>query len=304
MSRADTDWFRDARWGVFIHFLSEGEIPVDEWNRRVDRWDVEALAAQLGVVGAGYFFITFGQDSGFYCSPNSTYDCFVGITPSRCSERDLVSDLYDALQPRGIRLMVYLPATPPVEDRVAIEGLSWEPLPEGDYSVGKRQAEYQPKWEAVIREWSLRYGEKVCGWWFDGCYCSDAMYRHPEPPNFQSFTAAAKAGNKDSLVAFNPGVRVPVISLTEHEDYTAGEVSTWGIPICKGRWVDGAQFHILTFLGESWMAGETPRFPDELVVGITKHVNSKEGVVTWDVPHNDDGTIPAPFMAQLEQIGR
>ena len=52
------------------------------------------------------------------------------------------------------------------------------------------------------------------------------------------------------------------------------------------------------------MAGETPRFPDELVVGITKHVNSKEGVVTWDVPHNDDGTIPAPFMAQLEQIGR
>lgn len=304
MTRASTDWFRDARWGVFIHFLSEGEPPVDEWNRRVDGWDVEALAAQLDAVGAGYFFITFGQSSGFYCSPNATYDSFIGYTPSRCSERDLISDLYDALHPRGIRLMVYLPATPPIDDPVATERLSWEPLPEGDYSVGKRQAEYQPKWEAVIREWSLRYGEKVCGWWFDGCYYSDKMYRHPEPPNFASFTAAAKAGNKDTLVAFNPGVHVPVISLTEYEDYTAGEVSTWGIPICRGRWVDGAQFHILTFLGESWMVGETPRFPDELIVGITKHVNSREGVVTWDVPHNEDGTIPAPFMAQLEQIGR
>ncbi|MDP6359451.1 MAG: alpha-L-fucosidase [Planctomycetota bacterium] len=302
--RANTDWFRDARWGVFMHFLSGSETSADRWNCRVEQWDVDALAAQLEAVGAGYYFITFGQSSGFYCSPNDTYDSYVGLTPSRCSERDLVSDLYDALQPRNIRLMVYLPATPPIKDPVATERLSWEPLPEGDYSVGKRQAEFQPKWEAVIREWSLRYGTKVSGWWFDGCYYADAMYRNAEPPNFQSFAAAARAGNKDSLIAFNPGVRVPVISMTEHEDYTAGEISTWGFPICRGRWVDDAQFHIISFLGEWWMGGEGPRFPDELVVGITKQVNSNEGVVTWDVPHNDDGTIPAPFVAQLEKIGK
>jgi len=52
------------------------------------------------------------------------------------------------------------------------------------------------------------------------------------------------------------------------------------------------------------MAGETPRFLDEPVAGITEHVNTMEGVVTWDFPHNEDGTIPAPFMAQLERIGQ
>jgi len=29
---------------------------------------------------------------------------------------------------------------------------------------------------------------------------------------------AAKAGNPDSIIAFNPGVKTPVISLTEHEE--------------------------------------------------------------------------------------
>ena len=34
------------------------------------------------------------------------------------------------------------------------------------------------------------------------------------------FAAAAKAGNPDSLIAFNPGVKVPVICHSEHEDGT------------------------------------------------------------------------------------
>ena len=43
-----------------------------------------------------------------------------------------------------------------------------------------------------------RWGQKVWGWWFDGCYFADAMYRHPDAPNFASFAAAAKAGNPDA----------------------------------------------------------------------------------------------------------
>ena len=112
-----------------------------------------------------------------------------------------------------------------------------------------RLAAFQQKWESVITEWSKRWGRRVSGWWFDGCYYPDAMYRHPEPPNFASFAAAVRSGNPDSLVAFNPGVLNPIITLTPEEDYTAGEINDPGKVVCPGRWVGKAQFHMLSYLG-------------------------------------------------------
>jgi hypothetical protein len=300
--RSSTEWFRDAGWGVFTHYLTGKETTVEDWNRRVDKFDVESLARQLESVGTAYYFITIGQNSGHYCSPNDTYDSFVGTQPGKCSRRDLVGDLYDVLSVKGIKLMVYLPSGAPAADPVAMEKLGWKWGYKGDWPsyserTGERLGEFQRKWEAVIREWSLRWGEKVAGWWIDGCYFADEMYRHPDPPNFESFAASLKAGNPESIIAFNPGVLTPVISMTEYEDYTAGEISNI-FPVCPGRWVNGAQYHILSYLGARWGGGE-PRFVDEFVLGYTRDVNSKGGVVTWDVPIREEGLIPQPFVDQL-----
>jgi len=46
----------------------------------VDGFDVNGLADQLASVGAGYYVITLGQNSGYFCSPNAAYDGFVGIS--------------------------------------------------------------------------------------------------------------------------------------------------------------------------------------------------------------------------------
>ena len=56
------------------------------------------------------------------------------------------------------------------------------------------------------------------------------------------------------------------------------------------------------YLGEFWCKGQ-PRFPDEMVCGYTRHVVSKGGVVTWDVPIQEDGLIPDAFIRQLSAIG-
>ncbi len=313
--RSNTDWFRDCRWGVFCHYLAApasssggAEVSADEWNRRVDSFDAQGLAGQLQAVEAPYFFVTIGQNSGHYCAPNATYDAIVGIQPSKCSQRDLVSDLYEVLAPAGIRLLVYLPAGAPAADPVAAARLEWEWGYEGGWPgwsrqrTGKRLAEFQRKWEAVIREWSLRWGRKVAGWWIDGCYFADEMYRHPDPPNFASFAEALKAGNPEGIVAFNPGVKVPVISHTEYEDYTAGEISE-AFPVCPGRWVEGAQYHVLSYLGEAWGRGQ-PRFVPEFVFGYTRDVTSKGGVVSWDVPIGVDGLLPPVFVDQLKDLSQ
>jgi len=257
--RANTDWFRDARWGVFTHYLGSNENPEspDDWNRQVDAFDVKGLADQFESIGAPYCFITLGQNSGHYIAPNAAYDAVVG-GPSKLSKRDLVSDIHAALAPRGIALLVYLPSGAPAADKRAADAFGWEWGFEGGWPhgwqkrTGKRLADFQRKWEAVIREWSLRWGTKIRGWWFDGCYFADEMYRHADAPNFASFAAAAKAGNPDSLVAFNPGQDVAVC-MDEHEDYTAGEVATHFL-VPPGRFVGGCQFHVLSYLGKSWAA--------------------------------------------------
>lgn len=319
-----TDWFRQAGWGVMTHYLgappsSSGgaELTAEVWNRQIDAFDVDGLADQVASTGAGYLLFTIGQNSGHYCAPNETYDKFVGISPSKCSRRDLIADLAKALKSRNIRLMVYLPSGAPAADHVARRKLGWLWGRPGGWQLpgeaeGGRLAEFQHKWEAIIREWSLRWGGDVAGWWIDGCYFADDMYRFDDEPNFASFAAALRAGNSDSIVAFNPGVRVPVVAHTRHEDYAAGEVTlnrlAEAVESCPGRWIerDGAkiQFHVLTFLGQSWCRGERPQWSDEKVIGVTSQIIKKGGVITYDVPIQKSGLIPQPFVAQLQAVGR
>ncbi|HPA19766.1 MAG TPA: hypothetical protein PLU30_18600 [Verrucomicrobiae bacterium] len=324
-SQARTAWFRDAKWGVFFHYLASpasateaADMDTERWNRRIDAFDVAGLARQLEEIRAGYFFITLGQNSGFYLSPNGTYDRLVGRAPGRCSRRDLVADIAAALKPHGIRTMVYFTSMAPAQDRQAIERLRctppWDPRRVGfkpdsftpQPGVDERLTEFQRNWEAVIREWSLRWGKDVHGWWIDGAYNADVMYRHKDPPNFQSFADAMRAGNPDAIVCFNPGVKVPVIKHAPCEDYTAGEIAdAFPVGVDAGKWakpvggtVAGAQYHVLTFLGDYWGRGK-PRFPAEMLLAYTKYLNDRGGVITWDVPPAENGHIPDNFFQLL-----
>ncbi|MFA6294505.1 MAG: hypothetical protein WC637_22125, partial [Victivallales bacterium] len=242
-----------------------------------------------------YFILTLGQNSGHYCCPSGAYDRITGISPSKCARRDLVSELHDVLAPNGIRLMVYLPAGAPEFEPVAVKEFAW--------TKGGRCAEFQRKWESVIREWSLRWGSKVSGWWFDGCYFNDEMYRHPDEPNFKSFAAAIRAGNPESLIGWNPGVKYPPYTVDTNEDYTAGEVNEPQEVDAPGRWVKQAQFHILTYIGKTW--GQLPiRFTAAEVIGHTLSFTDYGGVVTWDVPLTYEGLINPDAFAILKEIGK
>jgi len=220
------------------------------------------------------------------------------------------------MKTRGVKLMVYLPSGAPAADPVARKKLGWRWGRTGGWQlpgepVGGRLAEFQRHWQAVIGEWSQRWGKDVAGWWIDGCYFADQMYRFDDEPNFATFAAALRAGNPEAIVAFNPGVRVPVVAHTKYEDYSAGEVNLRQLPeaveACPGRWLEcegsREQFHILTFLGTSWCRGERPQWPDEKVIELTRKIAEKGGVVTFDVPIQKTGMIPEPFAAQLRAIG-
>lgn len=324
------DWLYRAKWGVFCHYTASQvgwrkkmtaeewkktitapdfnqmyqqisalppiEMSSEEWNGIVDSFDVEALARQLQEIGAGYFVITIGQNSGHYCAPSAAYDKYVGVKPSKCSRRDLVADLYEALEPRGIKLMVYSSGMAPMEDAAAIKGLKWE-------KGNVRNSEFLMRWQEVIREWSLRWGNKVMGWWFDGCGGDDALFFAPDAPNFTSFAAAARAGNPDSILAFSHQ-NIGISRTCPEEDYTGGEVNDPLTVKCTGRWVDGDQWHMLSYLGLWWYFADKPRFADEQVIDISRDIVQEGGVVTWDVTITPDGRIPEAFANQLKAIGK
>lgn len=295
-------WLKQARWGVMTHFLPDWIDPQrkwtsEDWNKLIDGFDAEGIAQQLQTAGAHYYLISIGQNSGFYLAPNPTYDKLTGIQPSKCARRDLVADLETALSKRGIRLMVYLPSGAPNHDQAAMQALEWRngPYPNREFSA---------KWEQVIRDWSRRWGNKVSGWWFDGCYWPNTMYRSLTPPNFESFAAAARAGNGASILAFNPGVVYRTLSITPHEDYIAGEIDQpdrFVIRRAVDGNVDGAQLHMLSYLGQTWGKG-APRFTSEQIVNWTRNVVNQGGAVTWDVPVQTNGLMAQSFLEQLNSL--
>jgi hypothetical protein len=291
-----SNWLQSSHWGVFVHFLTNSNTTAKEWNRIIDNFDTEGLAKQLESIRANYIFITIGQNSGHYCAPNSTYDFYVKTYPSKCSNRDLISDLHKALNHRGIKLLVYLPSGAPALDRQAVLNLDWINGPH-------RNKIFQKKWENIIQTWSIHWGKKVDGWWFDGIYWPREMYRFSESPNFKSFATAARAGNPSSIIAFNPGVLNPIIKITEEEDYTAGEINNPQELVCKGRWINGSQYHILSYLGSGWNFGK-PRFTNNEVIRISNNIIKCGGVITWDVPVFKNGHIPEVFLNQLLELSK
>jgi len=287
-----TDWMAEAKVGAFMHFL-----PGESSFAAVDKFDVQAVGKQLAGAGVRYFVFTLGQNSGYLNAPNATYDTITGYVPGeRCAKRDLPMELAAALKPYGIRLMLYLPCQTPNRDARAVRTFGLSPSPvNGDRKIDPA---FAVKWAAVIREWSVRYGESVSGWWFDGGY----QWVDFNAEIARIYADAAKQGNPAAVVTFNPGVSLKRAS--DAEDYTAGELNEPFAHVCEGRWLDGSQWHVLTFLGKKW-GWRDARYTGEQWAGWIAGVTAKGGVVTLDLgPNYDASAAPVGTFddAQLKQL--
>jgi hypothetical protein len=69
-------------------------MSVDQWNKLVDGFDVEAMARRLQSVGAGYYQISIGQNSGYYLRPT------------------LLTTASPAFRPANARAAIWCPTSP------------------------------------------------------------------------------------------------------------------------------------------------------------------------------------------------
>ncbi|MDR1440074.1 MAG: hypothetical protein LBJ10_08740 [Clostridiales bacterium] len=306
------DWFMDQKWGVFTHYLYElqntpenvNNMGVGEtsWDACADAFDAELLAGQLVDAGASYLIFTVMQRQRWMCAPNATYDRIIGAKPGEaCCRRDLISDLIAALDRRGIALFLYYTGDGPFDDPVAgpAMGLAKQrkPLTEG----------FLANWSSVAREYSMRYGAKVRGWWVDGCY----TYFGYTDQMLQWYADAMRAGNPDALLAFNNGVFDTVTPYSALDDYTCGEMNDF-FDYPESRFIGGAQWHTLAPLGllrdasqrsSAWGAPGCKR-DGAYMRDYVRKVNEKGGVVSVDVALYRDGHIDQEQFEVLRQLGK
>jgi len=295
-------WMKEAKYGVLLNFYGgQSHWGKYKFQDLVNGFDVKTLADQLNDARVDYVIFTIGQNTGYYCSPNATYDKYVGLKPGeRCSIRDLPDELADALAKHDIKMMLYMIGRAPISYKDGMDKL-------GDIWHGHAAPqEFQLRWEKVIREWSLRYKEKLAGWWFDAAYNTAGYDDLTKPANWNTWAEAARAGYPDRLLTFNPGqgLHVAFRKPTPQQDYTAGEVDEWGATPKANPAPEGMQWHMLSFMGKYWGIPSGPYKSAEYMIDYIRTVNQQGGVVTIDVALNPDGTIYPPHLKQLIAIGK
>ena len=293
----NTDWFQKAGYGVFVHYLTGLQNNRESlhsfgretaWDECVREFDTERFAATMAEVGAGYVIFTMMQIRREMIAPNARFDRITGYEPGEaCATRDLVEDLHAALSPHGIPLMLYWTGDGPRGDPKAAKAFDWGP-PVSDEFVGK--------WASVAREYGERYGDKVVGWWVDGCY----PWLGYDDAKLGALTTALKAGNPKRIVALNRGIDPKVMSYTAHEDYTCGEQTTFfDMPV--NRFLDGEQWHILSYLGNGWGQPGATYGKRELGEYVFD-VNRRGGVVSIDVLLYRDGSLDRSQVEMLKAV--
>ena len=190
-----------GKLGIFTHYIPYASN-ISGYNAVVNAFDVNAYANDVATSGAKYVTFTLGQN-GYFCAPNNTLNSLCGTVTTT---RGLIGEIADALNAKGIKLIVYIPSDAPdiMKSRT------------GYQATGRNQV-FQENWQNVMREYSQRWGTKVAGWWVDGMYRWEEMYAFAQPPNHQSFTAALKAGNASAILAFNDG-RGPYSNHSQYGD--------------------------------------------------------------------------------------
>lgn len=320
------DWMHEGSYGLMVHYLPEPEgassrARADDFNRIVDAFDVDGFMEQFAESGADWLLFTIGQNLGYYCSSNSVLDALV---PGRTSRRDLMMELAQAVKGLGKRMLLYLPAEVAQQDDEIRAAFRW---------TRENLAEFMDVYLQFVEAYSAKFGLLHDGWWFDGCY--ERYYTLPGW-DWRRWLDAARAGNPDSIVAFNDGSFCigKIQPVTPLEDYLAGEVwllddgkirtdylhtkmsiqdgrrvvSGEGEPayhMPKERFINGVQWHALcpfdsSFNGRLYCVSYTDAFLFRWVADCKR----AGGAVTLNAPIDQaTGLIPASSSAQLKRLG-
>jgi hypothetical protein len=300
-------WMRHVKYGVLVHYLDFLQNARDPWNMGkrtswdscVNEFDVNLFAKQMHDIDAGYVVFTIQQGTKYMCMPNPTFEKLTGYKRGEAtSHRDLVIDLYNALHKYNIRLMLYVTGDGSYKDphsSTILQNpiLKWKENKNNFIATET----WVNNWAKVLKDISIRYGNKISGWWVDGTY----RFHGFNDTLLGTYSVALKAGNSNSLVAFNASPQKKVMFYSKWDDYTAGEMDVLTDYPPKGGKLNGIQWHESSYLGKRWQQPGV-RFKSDYLINYLNKVNDLHGVVTLEVCLLRNGSIDSSQYAFLKQV--
>jgi hypothetical protein len=297
--RASTDWFVKAGYGAMFHwtdFTQPRDGMKKPYPEAVNAFDVDTFARLIGEIGAGYVIVTLNHAHPHCPAPIQSWEA---IHPGWTTRRDLIGDISDALEKRGIRFLLYINS--PVLTKLGGIGAT------GLYELTCSEERFTEIHKDVLSEIGSRYRDKLAGYWFDSWYQSLAAY--PDVP-IEAIYRYCKVGNPDRIAAFNFWI-FPV--LTPWQDYWAGELNALQNPF-ESRYIQrgagtGFQAHGMVSMLPSWVHSETgpippPQFSTEDLIAHVKTNMEHQAVTTINIGIYQDGTIEQSSLDLMRQLRR
>jgi alpha-L-fucosidase len=305
------EWFRDAKYGMFIHWGLYA-IPAGEWNgqrslglgewimnrSRVPVTEYEKLAGQFNPVrfnpdewvqlaqdaGMKYIVITSKHHDGFamFKSAVSQYNV-VDATPYK---RDILKELADACARRGMRLGFYYSQSQDWHEKNGA-GNTWDfgpdTAPDGKTELKKYDDYLRGKAEPQVRELLTNYGP-VALIWFD-------TPRMMTATRGQRFADIVRQTQPNTLIDGRLGTEgdyrstgdnvIPPEASTEAWETPATINDTWGFRKDDTNW----------------------KSPGQIAFKLVDIV-SKGGNYLLNVGPTAEGIIPQPSADVLRTVGR
>ena len=143
-------WLRSTGYGLMFHWTSQSvgkDGTHKPYAQAVDDFDVKRFADMVEETGAGYVFLTIGHAESYCPGPIKAWEKY---HPGKTTRRDLIAEMADALNAKGIKLACYL-------NVASLAGLR-----SGEEAFTRTMTE-------VVTEFGEHYKEKVAGYWFDCC---------------------------------------------------------------------------------------------------------------------------------------
>lgn len=301
----DTSWMTEGRYGLFMHYqyriLLNYSIRTDpimpsvsqmisvQWNRFVDGFDVKGFADQMAEAKVGWvLFCIDDHFFGWQCAPNNAFCEYTGYAPGeKCSRRDLIMDLADALNAEDIKLICYFAGLNGYnkEPRV-LAGLS-DGTPRGFYNEKTPpSAESRKRRLAILKEYADRYTDKIAGWWFDGVQLN--TYKDG-PDDWWKINSIVRTANPKAVIAFSYGKNEFACVKHGIDDYTAGD--TWTKQNLKRLTPNvlppqgGILWHGKIYCGNVYHGqGDANQFMSQELIEWIRTCNRQGGVCTLDWP--------------------
>ncbi|MDB4584290.1 alpha-L-fucosidase, partial [Draconibacterium sp.] len=287
--RPDMKWFSKLRYGAMFHWTSEA-MPLSgepkPYKEAVKDFDVDAFVAMVEEMGLDYIIFTGNHAQPHFPGPLKEWEKeFPGMT----TERDLITEISEALKKKNIKFILYL-STHVYSKFREVESDEFERL---NFELLAEIGEY--------------YKDKIDAYWFDGWY---QCHREYPAFNYEKFYNICKLGNPNRLLSLNTWL-YPIN--TPWQDYWAGEVYTEGVPqrksICQTGPAKGLQFHHLVVLQtkEGWVHTKRntkiapPSFTAEELV---KYISSCDdiGPISINMSIYQDGTVGEEALQVMREV--